>query len=758
MFIGLRILLNPFLISIAINYPFRYLLHGRRRLALLVTLFTLSCGCQNEGLLQSRNEPSDLGPQWKALHLRSKAQKESGVQGGEGMQMIQMAQFALSNPNYVYFVVDTSQVWRSIDGGMSWEPKPQGFRAIGGVSLVVDPRNEKVVFVSGAIPTGGSPVDGIYRTLDGGDSWELVKQTYYEKGESDREDPGEGEHYAFDPQSFDGDRHLRVFAATHKDGLFESNDGGSTWAYLGLSGNKILDVELHRSGEEITLYVATNTFTNNNDSGLFKVTLSDLNHNPTIAPLGILPNYPRTIALVPQDDSNNDILYAVCGSRNGVKSSLYKSSDGGVSFVSIDPDETYMGEYRSVSVSLADPNYIFLKPDNDLPRPFMPFFSHDGGQTWNTPTSVSNNDEIHTVPYNERGIAVAPHPTDPNIAISFFDGNSPRMTRDGGFTWSYSGHGYSGGRRVGASSSYFDRNDPNRMIFFLLDFGPVLSTDGGQSFSRMTARVKGLQQSTAVGAVDPDDANTILVAGGVWTSQVLYRTTDGGATWTKSLDPNGSEISGDFIFFTFHPQNSSYVYAGSKTDSWISLDRGATFSKVSNLSIMGVFAGDGDTVYALNGSDLYSSSDRGTTFQKLTSLDLSNIRELVPDPEDPTQIYVVAAGDLYRWNGTSVEAIGIQGGIPKETFGNTTTTWLSTMTIDPLNPNNIYVGARSGNVGHREEFVFRSRDRGKTFENIRYNLPTHSSVWALSIDPHTGALHMCTAHGNFTLANPSRHE
>jgi len=135
---------------------------------------------------------------WTSVPLTTAAQRHAGLAGGEGMQMIFGIAYAAANPNIVYMVSDTSQVWKSTDGGSTWQMKHKGFHANGGISLAVDPINENVVFVAGSNAEPycdmSSPADGIYRTLDGGDSWSLMKPTPYFRGK-------EGTHFAFDKSS-----------------------------------------------------------------------------------------------------------------------------------------------------------------------------------------------------------------------------------------------------------------------------------------------------------------------------------------------------------------------------------------------------------------------------------------------------------------------------------------------------------------------------------------------------------------------------
>ena len=78
-----------------------------------------------------------LDYEWQHLHLRSAAQKDEGMTGGEGYRMIVDVTYAPSNPDILFLVSDTAQVWKSSDGGASWEPKHNGFPANSGISILL---------------------------------------------------------------------------------------------------------------------------------------------------------------------------------------------------------------------------------------------------------------------------------------------------------------------------------------------------------------------------------------------------------------------------------------------------------------------------------------------------------------------------------------------------------------------------------------------------------------------------------------------
>ena len=92
--------------------------------------------------------------------------------------------------------------------------------------------------------------------------------------------------------------------------------------------------------------------------------------------------------------------------------------------------------------------------------------------------------------------------------------------------------------------------------------GVYKSTDGGKSWKNM-----GLKDTRHIGriVVDPNDSNTVYVAavGHLYTENEergLYKTTDGGETWTKCLyvSPTAGVID-----VMVHPKNSNIVIAAS---------------------------------------------------------------------------------------------------------------------------------------------------------------------------------------------------
>lgn len=123
-------------------------------------------------------------------------------------------------------------VYRSPDGGKTWEN--MGLKASEHIgSVIVDPRDSKVVFVAAQGPLWASGGDrGVYRTVDGGRTWKRVLHVDDWTGANE---------VRFDPRNPDVlfattyQRHRKVWALIDGgpgSGIWKSTDRGETWTRM----------------------------------------------------------------------------------------------------------------------------------------------------------------------------------------------------------------------------------------------------------------------------------------------------------------------------------------------------------------------------------------------------------------------------------------------------------------------------------------------------------------------------------------------
>jgi photosystem II stability/assembly factor-like uncharacterized protein len=127
--------------------------------------------------------------------------------------------------------------------------------------------------------------------------------------------------------------------------------------------------------------------------------------------------------------------------------------------------------------------------------------------------------------------------------------------------------------------------------------GIYKTTDGGDSWTRM-----GLKDSERISkiVIDPSNSNTVYVCvpGKLWSDSEergLYKTIDGGKTWTKILA--GPNHSTGCSTMALDPRDPKTIYAG----LWDFRRQGWTFRS------------GGDGPKAVSGSGLFKSTDGGAT-------------------------------------------------------------------------------------------------------------------------------------------------
>jgi len=160
--------------------------------------------------------------------------------------------------------------------------------------------------------------------------------------------------------------------------------------------------------------------------------------------------------------------------------------------------------------------------------------------------------------------------------------------------------------------------------------GIYKSTDGGENWTNV-----GLPNSERIARiiVSPKNGNTVFacVPGKLWSDSAdrgLYRTSDGGATWTLVL--KGSNLSTGCSSVAMDPTNANVLYAG----LWDFRRKGWTFRS----------GGDGPN--APSGSGMYRSNDGGTTWIPLSASANAGLPkgpwgrvEIATAPSNPKQVY-----------------------------------------------------------------------------------------------------------------------
>jgi photosystem II stability/assembly factor-like uncharacterized protein len=281
------------------------------------------------------------------------------------------------------------------------------------------------------------------------------------------------------------------------------------------------------------------------------------------------------------------------------------------------------------------------------------------------------------------------------------------------------------------------------------------STDGGDSWTNM-----GLKETERIAKilVDPKDGNTVYACapGKLWSDsddRGVYKTTDGGKSWTKIL--KGANASTGCSMMSMSPGDSKTLFAGmwdfrrkgwtfrsggesptapSASGFFMSTDGGANWTDLDEKSAKGLPAkpwgrvavtvapSNPNTVYALiesTQSALFRSSDGGKTWERRDASQSMVWRpfyfgNLIVDPKDENKIYKPDGGLIVSSDGGNSFS-GITGGA----HGDFHDVW-----VDPDSTDHLITGDDGG--------VWYSYDAGNNWWKAA-NLPI-SQFYHVSVD------------------------
>jgi photosystem II stability/assembly factor-like uncharacterized protein len=156
-------------------------------------------------------------------------------------------------PSTWYVASASGGVWKTTNAGITWKPifDSEGSYSIGDVSI--DPSNPEVVWVGSGENVSGRHVgwgDGVYKSTDGGKNWTKMGLEKSEHIGSILIDPRDGNVVYVASEG-------PLWSAGGERGLYKSSDGGSSWQLiLDLGADTgVTDIEF-KPGDPDTIYAA----------------------------------------------------------------------------------------------------------------------------------------------------------------------------------------------------------------------------------------------------------------------------------------------------------------------------------------------------------------------------------------------------------------------------------------------------------------------------------------------------------------------
>jgi photosystem II stability/assembly factor-like uncharacterized protein len=662
-----------------------------------------------------------------------------------------------ARPDEYYLGTTGGGVWKTTDGGKTAQPVTDAY--FGGTigALAVQQSNPDVVWAGGGeTPIRGnvSHGEGVWKSTDAGKTWQYMglRETQYISRVRIHPD---------NPDIVYVGALGHVFGPNKERGVYRTTDGGKTWKNILFRNDStgVADMIMDPSNPKIiyvTFWQAGRTpwslVSGGMGSGIFKTidggdTWTEISRNPGLPKAG--PMGAIGITVSPAKPSR---LWAIV--EHEPNGGVYRSDDAGATWTFTSGDRNLRQRSWYYSKLYADP-----KDTNVVYAPQVsPMVSKDGGKTFTRGFGGGDNHDMWIDPTNPKRIAVAHD----NGVIITKDGGGADQVRSATPTGQYyhvhltnhfpyhvcgakqdagsscgpvraaAGGGGRGGFGpggpggpapvaaggfsdfygvAGGESGYISSNPKDPDIMFGANYGGSLDM-----LNRRTGKTEALDpwplnpmghdakdskyrfQWTYPIVHSPHDANTIYVG-----SNVVFRTTNGGKTWTpisKDLTRNDPRTLGASGGPITKDQTSVEYYGTVFTIAESKLTKGL------------IWTGSDDGL-------IYVSRDNGVTFKNVTPKGLPEWMRwsiIEASPHNPGTAW--AAGNryqmddfapyLYRTTDYGVTWTKIVNGINPEHF-------TRAIREDLQRPGMLYAATERG--------MYVSYDAGASWASLQKNLP-----------------------------------
>lgn len=673
-------------------------------------------------LASAQNKNQGLGgvnrPFHAAFYQALKWRSIGPYQGGRSVVAVGLP----NNPMVYYFGSTGGGLWKTEDAGWSWHNISDGFFQSSSVgAIAIAPSDHNVIYVGmgehavrGVMTSSG---DGVYKSVDGGKTWEHMGLV-------------QSEHIAdicvhpTDPDLV----YVAVQGALYKDckerGVYQSTDGGKNWKNL-LSVNPstgatdlVLDPKNSRimyasmwDHQRSPWYVRSG----GSGSGLYKSV--DAGQSWQKLEKGLPQKMGKAGICVAA--SNTDRLYAVIECEQG---GVFRSDDAGASWQQVSQDRQTFARAWYFNKIVADPKSQDMVYVLNIPL----LKSMDGGKSF---TSINNphadQHDLWINPSNPQNMILA---NDGGACISFNGGKSwtsqnnqatgqfYRITCDNGFPY----HIYT------AQQDYGAMGIPSRVSGSEVLGNNWYQVSGGES---------------AFLALNPDHPEWVYGTNYQGNISAWHRPTETSkdimAYPEIALATRPRDLKYRFNWnapLVVSPQNPKILYHGAQK-VLKTVDGGLSWKVISpDLT-------RNDTAHQNEGGGPFLNEGAGAE-------NYNTISYIAPSPHKAGVIWV--GTDDGRIHVTQNEGASWQERTPKGLPEGL----INSIEISPHDPNTVYIVACRFRFGDRQPYVFRTTDNGRNWEKISSGFGINDFVRVVREDPgQKDLLYAGTESGFFISIN-----
>jgi photosystem II stability/assembly factor-like uncharacterized protein len=664
-------------------------MHILRRCPMFFLLvFVLSFG----GAVQrNRAADNDIISSYLPLLLREEDSLHSiGPQGGS----IVVMEIDPNNTSILYAGTWGSGMYKSVDGGLSWQVINQGLPFLYINSLAIDPQNPLILYA-------GTYEHGVYKTTDGGATWAATG-------------PGMSPIPIVYTIAVDPVTPNVVYAGTRNQqegppwggGLYKTTNGGETWvkSKLGINEEWVYDITIDPVSPNI-IYAATHS------KGVFKTVSAGSYWEPVNN--GITDLSTRSIVI---DPTNTEIVYVGTWHYGGV----FKTVNGGSSWKAASSGLYH--KIYSLNMDPKNPNIIYAATYR---KGIM--VTENGGTNWH------NTGLYPDMVYN---VMIDPRHTSTLFAGTMGDGFY--ISYDRGENWASSNMGFRAANVTGLAVDWTTSITGTKIltdtgvdaVYTSLYGGGIYKTiDLGQNWQWISSGLgEAWVHSMAMSRTDPQT----LYAG--TDSTGFFITIDGGVTWTAGNNglPEpaviGAAVDG-WLDPYLRPDLFEQAFFEGVPDPAPSAEAA---TKVVSILAIGVDSFDPLKLYiGTQGLGIYRSQNGGVRWYA-TNLKIHTVYAILSDPFTAGILYAGCDGGsntLYRsldggetWKLKNVGMAGLS---------------VYALAADPAIPGTVYAGTNQG--------IFKSIDNAETW--ALFGLPGQV-VYALGLSQAApGTIYAGTYYG-----------
>jgi photosystem II stability/assembly factor-like uncharacterized protein len=454
----------------------------------------------------------------------------------------------------------------------------------------------------------------------------------------------------------------------------------------------------------------------------------------------------RISALAARNQGGKTLVYV--GAASG---GVWKSQDGGTTFKPVF-DKQPVQSIGAIALDPSNPQTVWVGSGESWTRNSVSvgdgvYKSTDGGESW-THMGLPNSERITRIVVHPKDGNIV-YVCAPGKLWSDSPDRGLYKTTDGGKSWDLilTGPNLS----TGCSGLSMDSKNPGVLFAGLWDFrrkgwtfrsggeGPdaasgsalYRSADGGKSWTELTQGLPKKPWGRVEVAVAPSDAK-IVYTFVESIDPALYRSADGGATWEKR-DKSQSMVWRPFYFarLIVDPTNPDRVFKPNYT-LIATEDGGRSFTEVGGRAHgdwHDVWIDPENPKHVIGGDDggFWTSFDGGNRWWKSNNLPVSQFYHVSVDDKDPYQVYG-GLQDNSSWAGDSSYPGGVSNQRWENLYGGDGFYTL----VDPSEPDAVYAESQGGFIGRVDRKTRAARDiqpKAGYHEKLRFNwnTPIHAS-------------------------------